>query len=37
MAITEYEDQIQEIVNKSDHSEFIYDFLGCTSEKALAI
>ncbi|MEK1366717.1 class I SAM-dependent DNA methyltransferase [Limosilactobacillus fermentum] len=28
MAITEYEDQIQEIVNKSDHSEFIYDFLG---------
>ena len=22
MAITEYEDQIQEIVNKSDHSEF---------------
>ena len=28
MAITEYEDQIQEIVNKSVHSEFIYDFLG---------
>ena len=28
MAITEYEDQIQEIVSKPDHSEFIYDFLG---------
>ena len=28
MAITEYEDQIQEIVSKTDHSEFIYDFLG---------
>ena len=28
MAITEYEDQIQEIVSKPDHSEFIYDFLS---------
>lgn len=28
MAITEYEDQIQEIVSEPDHSEFIYDFLG---------
>lgn len=28
MAITEYEDQIQEIVCRPDHSEFIYDFLG---------
>ncbi|MDY0838713.1 class I SAM-dependent DNA methyltransferase [Lacticaseibacillus paracasei] len=28
MAITEYEDQIQEIVSKADHSKFIYDFLS---------
>ncbi|WP_125707441.1 class I SAM-dependent DNA methyltransferase [Lacticaseibacillus porcinae] len=28
MAITEYEDQIQEIVSRPDHSEFIYDFLS---------
>ncbi len=29
MAIIEYEDQIQEIVDKLDHSEFIYDFFKC--------
>ena len=28
MAITEYEDKIKEIVNREDHSDFIYDFLS---------
>lgn len=28
MAITEIEDKISEIINKSDHDNFIYDFLG---------
>lgn len=28
MAITEYEDKIKEIVDREDHSEFIYDFLS---------
>lgn len=28
MAITEYEDKIKEIVNREDHSDFIYDFLA---------
>lgn len=28
MAIAEYEDKIKEIVNREDHSDFIYDFLS---------
>ncbi|AVV98375.1 DNA methyltransferase [Lactiplantibacillus plantarum] len=28
MAITEYEDQIQSIINEPDHEEFVYDFLS---------
>lgn len=28
MAITEYEDKIKEIVNREDHSDFIYDFMS---------
>ena len=28
MAITEYEDQIQSIIDESDHEEFVYDFLS---------
>lgn len=28
MSITEYEDRIKEIVDRDDHSEFIFDFLS---------
>lgn len=28
MAITEYEDQIQSIINEPNHEGFVYDFLS---------